>query len=101
MQKVKEIVTVSPKGEEFEIIVRNNESGNTNSMLLSKNAHEQLRTHFVNSTFLADEFQDWIEKNDWDFMPKIIDGTIKNRWVNDNASCDYTTKELYELFLTY
>ena len=42
-----ETVTVLPKGEDFEIIVRHDQSGSAYGITLSKNACEQLRQHFV------------------------------------------------------
>lgn len=40
-----EIVTVHQKGEDFEITVQHDQSGCR--MILSKNAYEQLRKHFI------------------------------------------------------
>ena len=42
-----ETLTVVQKGEDFEIIVQHDQSGSANVMVLSKNAYEQLRQHFV------------------------------------------------------
>jgi len=61
---------------------------------------EQLRKHAVSSSFLADEFHEWIELYEWQFNPVSFNGVIKYRWVNETYSSQATTKELYELFLS-
>lgn len=50
-------------------------------------------------TLLDDEFHDWIEINDWHLYPKIVKGEIVQRWNNESSCYDYTTLELYELFI--
>ena len=45
-----------------------------------------------------DEFHEWIEKNDWEFNPVVINGEIKYRWVNEACPSQLTTKDLFENF---
>lgn len=59
-----------------------------------------LSKHFVSGSFLADEFHEWIELNDWQFNPVWFNGVIKYRWVNETYSGQATTKDLYEIFLS-
>jgi len=54
----------------------------------------------VSGSFLADEFHEWIELNDWQFNPVSFNGVIKYRWVNETYSGQATTKDLYEIFLS-
>ena len=50
-------------------------------------------------SFLADDFHEWIELNEWEFNPVSFNGTIRYRWVNEAFSGQATTKELHEIFL--
>ena len=63
-------------------------------------ADQVLRLFGVRGSFLADEFHEWIELNDWQFNPVSFNGNIKYRWVNEAYSGQATTKELYEIFLS-
>ena len=51
-----ETVKVFPKGEDFEIIVQHDQSGSACGITLSKDAYEQLRQHFVNSSVCDHRF---------------------------------------------
>ena len=50
-----ETVTVSQKGEDFEITVQHDQSCSAYGMSLSRNAYEQLRQHFVSGMLPTDE----------------------------------------------
>jgi len=46
-----------------------------------------------------DEFHEWIEKHEWQFNPVIFKGGVIYRWVNEACSFQFTTGELYDIFL--
>ena len=50
-----ETLTVLPKGEDFEIIVQHDQTGGAYGIILSKNAYEQLRQHFVSGSLGFDK----------------------------------------------
>jgi len=65
----------------------------------SQQEREKHKKEIIIGSFLADEFHEWIELNEWYFNPVSFNGDIKYRWVNETFSGQLTTKELYEIFL--
>ena len=45
------------------------------------------------------QFREWIEKWDFYFWPIQFKNGLIYRWVNENCSHQFTTRELYNLFL--
>lgn len=79
------------------IETKNENIKNLSSMLI--HFCKQLMSDSV-SGFLHDQFHDWIVKNEWDFCATSKKGTVIYVWRNEHSSHDYSTKELYELFLS-
>ena len=63
------------------------------------NQNKPLHQPDIIGSFLADDFHEWIELNEWEFNPVSFNGKIKYRWVNEAFPGQATTKELYEIFL--
>jgi hypothetical protein len=55
----------------------------------------------ITTTPITEEFDEWMERNEWHFMPVSFNGNIKYRWVNENLSGQLTTKELYDIFIQH
>jgi hypothetical protein len=77
-----ETLTVHPKGDGFEIIVKHDQTGSAYSITLSKSTYEQLRQHFVvGRSEQLKAFLTWLEKEGGSpFIDKdaLIDDWLKS-----------------------